>query len=66
MQDLVQRAVHVFGADHVMWGSDMGNTMLPYPRMVQAALVATEGLDSAQRRAVLSTTGESVYAAAKP
>ena len=66
MQHLVQRAVQVFGANHVMWGSDMGNTMLPYRRMVRAALVATENLDPAERRAVLSTTGESVYAVAKP
>ncbi len=66
MQDLVQRAVQLFGADHVMWGSDMGNTMLPYHRMVQAALVATQGLDATQRRAVLSTTGKSVYGVSKP
>jgi predicted TIM-barrel fold metal-dependent hydrolase len=66
MQHLVQRAVQVFGADHVMWGSDMGNTMLPYRRMVQAALVATGSLDAAQRRAVLRTTGEAVYAAPRP
>lgn len=62
-QQLVRRAVQVFGADHVMWGSDMGNTMLPYRRMVQAAWTATAGLDAAQRRAVLAQTGAAVYAA---
>lgn len=65
MRGLVQRLVRVFGADHVMWGSDLGNTMLPYPRMVDAALQATAGLDAAQRRAVLSDTGRTVYGATR-
>ncbi|MDE2253386.1 MAG: amidohydrolase [Betaproteobacteria bacterium] len=65
MQGLVQRAVHVFGADHVLWGSDMGNTIMPYQRMVNAALLATAVLDPVQRRAVLSGTGRYVYGAAQ-
>ncbi len=66
MQGLVDRAVQVFGADHVMWGSDMGNTIMPYARMVHAALTATARLDAAQRRQVLWSTGRSVYGASRP
>lgn len=65
MRGQVERAVHLFGAGHVMWGSDMGNTMIPYAEMVNHALAATAGLSPQARKDVLDETGRRVYAAGR-
>lgn len=63
MQAFVTALVRRFGADHAMWGSDMGNTMLPYAEMVGDALAASRGLTPEERQQVLATTGRAVYSA---
>jgi L-fuconolactonase len=65
VQGFVERLVKVFGADHVMWGSDMGNTMLPYSTMVGDALTATQHLRPGDRKQVLDLTGREVYSASR-
>ena len=62
MQGMVKRLVEIFGADHVMWGSDMGNTMIDYGRMVGYALSATGELSASDRSSILEKTGRMVYA----
>jgi L-fuconolactonase len=58
----VRRAVDVFGADHMMWGSDYGNTKGTFPDMVSHALAATALLTPRERRQVLHDTGEKIFA----
>ena len=58
---LVGQLVKVFGADHVMWGSDAGNTMMDYSKMVGYALAATSQLSPADRQDVLASTGRAVF-----
>ncbi|HUW36223.1 MAG TPA: amidohydrolase family protein [Rhodocyclaceae bacterium] len=60
----VKHAVDIFGADHVMWGSDRGNTMMPYAKMVSDAVEATALLSAQDRRQVLSDTGKKVFSIA--
>lgn len=61
---MLRHVVDVFGADHVLWGSDIGNTPGPYSSMVDRILAAATGLTQAQQRAVLHDTGQHVYARA--
>ncbi len=61
IKGFVRHAVEVFGADHVMWGSDRGNTMLPYAKMVHDAIEATDLLSMPDRRQVLHDTGKKVF-----
>ncbi|OIQ96421.1 amidohydrolase [mine drainage metagenome] len=61
IKGFVKRAVDVFGADHVMWGSDRGNTMIPYAKMVHDAIESTDLLRTQDRRQVLHDTGKKVF-----
>lgn len=53
--------VHTFGPDRVMWGSDVGNTLVPYPEMVAQAVAATSRLDPGVRRKVLHDNGRALF-----
>ncbi|ODV11347.1 MAG: hypothetical protein ABT20_06075 [Rubrivivax sp. SCN 70-15] len=64
-QGFVGRLVAVFGADHLMWGSDAGNTMMDYSKMVDDALAATDRLNPADRQAVLASTGRAGFSVAR-
>lgn len=57
----VRRFVDEFGAERLMWGSDIGQTAGPYGRLVDEARAATANLDPGERRQVLSGTAEAVY-----
>jgi predicted TIM-barrel fold metal-dependent hydrolase len=57
----LRHAVAVFGADHLMWGSDFGNTPGEYSTMVERAIAATSLLKPRDRRRVLHDTGEAVF-----
>ena len=58
---MVRRVVDVFGAERLMWGSDIGQTAGSYGDMVRAARRATAQLGDAERRAVLYDTAARVY-----
>jgi L-fuconolactonase len=58
----VRHAVDVFGADHMMWGSDYGNTKGTFPDMVADAIAATSLLTPRERRQVLHDTGKRIFA----
>jgi predicted TIM-barrel fold metal-dependent hydrolase len=59
--DFVRHAVDVYGADHVMWGSDTGNNKLEYSDLVHRALAATVKLTPAEQRQMLRDTGKAVF-----
>ena len=58
---VLRRAVDLFGADHVMWGSDIGTSSGTYKDMVQRMLDASVLLMPAEQRAVWHDTGRRVF-----
>lgn len=58
----LRSAVDLFGADRIMWGSDIGTSSGTYLDMVQRMIDATALLSDAQRHAVLYETGKAVFA----
>jgi predicted TIM-barrel fold metal-dependent hydrolase len=61
--DFLRHAVDVFGADHILWGSDLGNSTEPYAEMVQQAIDATAKLTPREQKQVLRDTGMAVHVA---
>lgn len=60
--DLLRYMVDVFGADHIMWGSDIGNSKdETFEEMVSLAIEATASLTPDEQRQVLYETGRSVF-----
>jgi len=59
---LLRRAVDVFSAGRVMWGSDIGTSSGTYAEMIDRAVAATGLLTDAKRTAVLHDTGQRVFA----
>ncbi|WP_165793829.1 amidohydrolase family protein [Hyphococcus luteus] len=60
--EFLRNAVDVVGADHIMWGSDQGNTLEDYGRMAQRAREAASLLTKEERRKVLCETGKGLFA----
>ncbi|MBT2302048.1 amidohydrolase [Variovorax paradoxus] len=60
-EKVLRRAVDMFGADHVMWGSDIGTSSGTYKDMVQRMLDASVLLTPQEQRAVLHDTGKQVF-----
>jgi L-fuconolactonase len=58
---VLRRAVDMFGADHLMWGSDIGTSSGTYKDMVQRMLDASVLLTPLEQRAVLHDTGKRVF-----
>jgi L-fuconolactonase len=59
--ELLRLAVDLFGADHLMWGSDIGTSSGTYADMVRRMLHACDLLTPAERQAVCHDTGRSVF-----
>jgi len=59
-EQVLRRAVDVFGADKVMWGSDIGTSSGTYKEMVQRAIASTTLLNDEERRKVLHDTGRRI------
>jgi L-fuconolactonase len=60
--EMLRRVVDVFGADHVMWGSDVGNSVGKYGKLVERMVEATSKLTDTEKRAVMHDTGKKVFA----
>jgi L-fuconolactonase len=60
-EEVMRRAVDFFGADKVMWGSDIGTSSGTYKEMVARAIAATALLDDEERRKVLHDTGRRIF-----
>jgi predicted TIM-barrel fold metal-dependent hydrolase len=58
----LRRAVDIYGAGRVMWGSDFGNTPGPYAHMVAQAKAAAAQLTAQERRQFLHDTGQATFA----
>jgi len=58
---VLRRAVDFFGADKVMWGSDIGTSSGTYREMVDRAIASTALLTEEERRKVLHDTGRRVF-----
>ena len=59
---VLRRAVDVFGADRVMWGSDIGTSSGTYKDMVERAIASTKLLNEEECRKVLHDTGSRIFA----
>lgn len=59
---VLARVVAEFGADRVMWGSDITQSKGTYDHMVDLARRSTEALSDRDREQVLSGTASAVYA----
>jgi predicted TIM-barrel fold metal-dependent hydrolase len=57
----LEYAVGVYGADHFVWGSDVGNTEGDITTLVQHALASAEGLTLDQRKALFYTTARKIF-----
>lgn len=59
---LLRRAVDLFGARQIMWGSDIGTSSGTYKDMVQRMIAASDLLSPDEQRAVWHDTGRRVFA----
>jgi predicted TIM-barrel fold metal-dependent hydrolase len=60
-EKVLRRAVDFFGADKVMWGSDIGTSSGTYKEMCQRAHESAVLLNDVERRKVLHDTGRRVF-----
>ncbi|MBL8385006.1 MAG: amidohydrolase [Burkholderiales bacterium] len=58
---VLRRAVDLYGADRIMWGSDIGTSSGTYKDMVQRFLDSAALLSAAELRAVAHDTGKRVF-----
>ena len=58
---VLRRAVDLFGADHLMWGSDIGTSSGTYADMVQRMVEASRLLSADEQRRVWHDTGRRVF-----
>lgn len=60
--DLVRRMVDTFGEDRLVWGSDVGQSMLwSYPEKVEMAIAASEQLTETETRKFLHDNAQRIY-----
>lgn len=59
---VLRRAVDFYGADKVMWGSDIGTSSGTYHELVERAIESTALLNEDERAKVLHDTGRKVFA----
>ena len=60
-KDFLSYAVGVYGADHFVWGSDVGNSEGEYSTFVQRAMNAAAGLSPMQQKALFHDTAVNVF-----
>ncbi|HYF21142.1 MAG TPA: amidohydrolase family protein [Ramlibacter sp.] len=58
---VLRRAVDLFGADRIMWGSDIGTSSGTYKDMVQRMIAASDLLTPEEQRKVWHDTGRRVF-----
>jgi L-fuconolactonase len=61
LKPFLQHMVGVFGADHLMWGSDYGNVEVDDLEYVKRALAAADGLKTRDQKAFFYDTAKSVF-----
>jgi L-fuconolactonase len=58
---VIERVVALFGADRIMWGSDVGNTPGGYGDMIDRAQAACGELSASDRQKIFHDTAARVY-----
>jgi L-fuconolactonase len=58
---VLRRAIDLFGANHLMWGSDIGTSSGTYKDMVQRFLDSAAQLTPEEKKAVFHDTGKRVF-----
>jgi predicted TIM-barrel fold metal-dependent hydrolase len=58
---VVERLVAAFGAERILWGSDIGQSQGTYAEMRAMAEAAVATLSENDRRLVLAGTGHAIY-----
>src|SRR6185312_11222566 len=61
IKDFMNHMVGVYGADHMVWGTDIGNSEVDLAEYVKHALDSTEGLKLAQRKSIFYDTAKKVF-----
>jgi predicted TIM-barrel fold metal-dependent hydrolase len=61
LPDFLSYAVEAFGADHMIWGSDIGNSEVDDVLFVRHALESAAGLPLEQQRAVFYGTAKELF-----
>jgi L-fuconolactonase len=61
LKDFVNHMVKVYGADHMVWGTDIGNSEVDLTEYTRHALDSTDGLKLAQRKAIFYDTAKKVF-----
>ena len=59
-EEVLRRAVDFYGADKIMWGSDIGTSSGTYKEMVARAIASTKLLNEEERRKVLHDSGRRI------
>lgn len=62
-RDALRHYVSVFGAERLLWGSDIGNSAGSYAQMVNRIVQATAAVGKRERRQLLHDTAEAVFVA---
>ena len=63
LTDFVSHMVSVYGADHMVWGSDMGNSEVDLVQYVKYALDSTASLPLSQQKDLFYNTASKVFIA---
>jgi len=61
LKQFMTHMVGVYGADHLVWGTDIGNSEVDLKEYVQHALDSTSGLAPKQRKAIFYDTAKKVF-----
>jgi predicted TIM-barrel fold metal-dependent hydrolase len=61
LNDFVRHMVDVYGADQMVWGTDIGNSEVDLVEYIKHALDSTDGLKLAQRKDIFYNTARKVF-----
>ena len=61
LKELLEYTVGVYGADHMIWGSDIGNSEVDDLEFVQHALDSAKGLPLEQQKALFYDTAKALF-----
>ena len=61
LKDFVSHMVGVYGADHMVWGSDIGNSEVDLVEYVKIAVESTGGLKPGERKDLFYNTARKVF-----
>jgi predicted TIM-barrel fold metal-dependent hydrolase len=61
LKDFMHHMVGVYGADHLVWGTDIGNSEVDLVEYIKHAIDSTDGLPLSQRKDVFYNTARKVF-----